>query len=57
MDDAIIRYMRNKYNHVIGILTAEQVKKDHRLRPARRRREHDGRQEEMPLPACRQSAG
>ena len=27
MDDAIIRYMRNKYNHVIGILTAEQVKK------------------------------
>ena len=27
MDDAIIRYMRNKYKHVIGILTAEQVKK------------------------------
>ena len=27
MDEAIIRYMRNTYNHVIGILTAEQVKK------------------------------
>lgn len=27
LDEAIIRFMRNKYNHIIGVLTAEQVKK------------------------------
>lgn len=26
MDEAIVRYLHNKYNHVIGLLTAEQVK-------------------------------
>ncbi len=26
MDEAIARYLHNKYNHVIGVLTAEQVK-------------------------------
>ena len=28
MDEAIIRYIRNKYNHIIGLLTAEKVKKE-----------------------------
>lgn len=27
MDEAIIRYMRNQHNHIIGVLTAEHVKK------------------------------
>lgn len=27
MDEAIVRYIRNKYNHIIGLLTAERVKK------------------------------
>ena len=26
MDEAIVRYMHNKYNHIIGLRTAEQVK-------------------------------
>ena len=27
MDEAIVRYMRNRYNHVVGLQTAEQIKK------------------------------
>lgn len=27
MDEAIVRYIRSKYNHIIGLLTAEKVKK------------------------------